>query len=348
MSRLSKNQKNNVWRLPVLLLHNREHDFKQGNFLNNTTSGNDLDIVKEIINSSIKGSIPIIKESVDSLVNSNGKMLRPSFLIISSRLGTPDPDKIYRLAAAVELLHIASLIHDDIIDDSDKRRGKPALHRIYGRRNAVLVGDYLFSKSFALLAANTSIENGASMARIMGRICEGEINQNISILSQDFTVRSYTRRIMAKTALMFILSFHIGAAESGCSMEMQSVLRKIGYNIGMSFQIIDDILDYTGSEKLLGKPSGNDLKAGIYTAPLILVMNKNDSILKHLVKKRPYSRRTIMKIIKKTIELGGIEEAESRAALYSKRALKEINNLPEGYTKETLKKMTENLLYRDY
>ncbi|MDX9800479.1 MAG: polyprenyl synthetase family protein [Spirochaetia bacterium] len=316
--------------------------------MNNSLPGNDLDIVKEIINSSIKGTIPVIKESVDSLVNSNGKMLRPSFLIISSRLGTPEPDKIHKLAAAVELLHIASLIHDDIIDDSDKRRGKPAIHRIYGKRNAVLIGDFLFSKSFALLAANTSTGNGAEMARIMGRICEGEINQNISIFTDDFTVRSYTRRIMAKTALMFMLSFHIGAAESGCSVELQSILKRIGYNIGMSFQIIDDILDYTGSETLIGKPSGNDLKAGIYTAPLIFVINKNDSALKTLVRKRPYSRRTILKIINKTIELGGITEAEERAAIYSKRALKEINLLPEGYTKESLKKITMDLLYRDH
>lgn len=308
----------------------------------------DLEKVRKIIISSADNSIPIIKKCISSITDSGGKMLRPVFLIVCSRIGLNDQEKIYKLAAAVELLHISSLIHDDIIDDADKRRGKPAVHKVYGIKNSVLIGDFLFSRSFSLLAENTSAENGASMAKIAGKICEGEIEQNISASIKDYSMRSYLRRITAKTAILFILSFHLGAVESGCSKELQSTLRKIGYNTGMAFQIIDDILDFTGSENRMGKPAGNDLKTGTITAPIIFAVRTDSSLSGRLRKKIPRTKKQTAGIIKEIINLGAIEQSRKLAAVYTERAMRELENLPEGYTRETLNKMIRDLLLRDY
>ena len=316
--------------------------------LQNLQLDDDIKIIKEIIISSADNSIPMVQSCIESIVNSGGKMLRPAFLIISSRIGQPDQDKIYKLAAGVELLHISSLIHDDIIDGSDKRRQKPAVHKVYGMKNSVLLGDYFFSKSFSLLAENTVIENGDSIGKVAGKICESEIVQNLEAIERNFGMRSYIRRITAKTAILFTLCFHLGAVESGCSGEIQSTLRKIGYNTGIAFQIIDDILDYTASEDIIGKPVGSDLKNGIITAPAVFAANMDNSLKERISKKKNLSKREIVKIIKQIDKLGAIDMARDLASKYTDRSLREIASLPDSYTKESLEIIIKELLLRKY
>lgn len=292
--------------------------------------------------------MPLVKECVDTLLEGNGKMLRPLFLILSAGMGSIEAERMYKLAAGVELLHMASLVHDDIIDNSSTRRHKPTLHTIYGKRTAVLMGDYLFSKSFTLLASNTSSGNESVMTRIMEKICEGEIQQNVSILEKQCSMRTYRRQISAKTALLFALSFYLGASESGCNQEEIMRLRRTGYNIGMSFQLIDDILDYTGSEGTLGKPRCSDLKEGIYTAPLICSLKSGDKELAKLVQRYPFSRRTRNRILQKTRELGGIEASREIAQRYSQRALREIGCLTQNTNRDKIENLVKNLLDRDF
>ena len=308
----------------------------------------DLERVREIILSSAEDSIPVVRECIGSITASGGKMLRPLFLIISSRIGTPDHESVYRLAAGVELLHISSLIHDDIIDNSDTRRGIPAAHKVYGVKNGVLLGDYFFSKSISLLAENKDIENSADAARIVSRICESEILQNMSNTEKDFRLRTYIRHITGKTAALFILSFHLGAAEAGCSGELQSTFRKIGYNTGIAFQIIDDILDFSGKEKKLGKPVGNDLKNGIITAPAIFAVQDDPSMIKLLNCRKIFNKWRIEKFIRMAERNGSVKRARDLAASYTERALKEIKNLPDGKVQDSLYELVCSLLVRDY
>ena len=308
----------------------------------------DLERVREIILSSAEDSIPVVRECIGSIVESGGKMLRPLFLIISSRIGTPDTESVYRLAAGIELLHISSLIHDDIIDNSDTRRGIPAAHKAYGVKNGVLLGDYFFSKSISLLAEKKVIENGADAAKIVSRICESEILQNTESSEKDFRLRTYIRHITGKTAALFILSFHLGASEAGCSNDHLSAFRKIGYSTGIAFQIIDDILDFSGKEKKLGKPVGNDLRNGIITAPAIFAVQDDPSMI-NLLKNGSFSnKKRIDKFIRLAEKNGSLKKARDLATLYTDRALREIMNLPEGAVRSSLYELVSSLLVRDY
>ena len=307
-----------------------------------------IEKVKEIIALSSENSAPPVRNYISSLLEGGGKMLRPSFVILASEFGNNDRDRILNIAAAVEMLHMASLVHDDIIDNSDTRRNRPTAMKLFGSRISVLLGDYIFSKSFALLAENSISENRETSALLMSRICDGEIRQNSSRFSDDFSMRSYRRRITAKTALLFMISLYLGASESSCSSSLLSLFKRIGYNIGMSFQITDDILDYTGSEKTTGKPAGNDLKEGIYTAPFLHSLDTENRELRRLLKRKPWSNSQRKKIIKLVEETGGIDEARKTASIYTERALREIDRLPECASKNTLRKITESLLIRSY
>ena len=186
-------------------------------------------------------------------------MLRPAFVLLASRFGMPDKDRMIRIAAAVEMLHMATLVHDDIIDAAPVRRGVPSLHALRGPRTAVLVGDWLFVSCFSLIADLAGHENARSLAHMVARICGSEISQSADKYVLNTSVRRYLRRIAGKTAALFALAFHVGAAESGCEAPLAGLLRRLGYNLGMGFQIIDDILDFTRDRSETGKPTGNDL-----------------------------------------------------------------------------------------
>ena len=308
----------------------------------------DLEKVREIILSTADGSIPVVRECIESIAASGGKMLRPMFLILSSRIGPSDPEKVYRLAAGVELLHISSLIHDDIIDNSHTRRGKPAVHKVYGVKNGVLLGDYFFSRSISLLTEKRLIEKSDAAALTVSRICESEIIQNMENKEKDFRLRTYIRHITGKTAALFILSFHLGSVEGGCSAGLQSVFRKIGYNTGIAFQIIDDILDFTGSENKVGKPVGNDLRNGIITAPAIFAVQIEPELVDLLNQKSFFNQKRIDRFIRRAEINGAIEKSRKLASMYTDRALKEIMNLPEGDVRKALYELVSSLLVREY
>ena len=307
----------------------------------------DLEKVREVILSASEGSIPVVRECIESIVASGGKMLRPLFLILSSRIGGADRERVYRLAAGIELLHISSLIHDDIIDNSSTRRGIPSVHKVYGVKNGVLLGDYFFSQSISLLTEKMMIENSSAAAKTVSRICESEILQNIDNAEKDFRLRTYIRHITGKTAVLFILSFHLGAVEGGCSGELQSVFRKIGYNTGIAFQIIDDILDFTGRENKVGKPVGNDLRNGIITAPAIFAVQEDPSMVNLLSSYNLFNKSKINKFISMAVKNGAIEKSRKLASSYTDRAIKEIGNLPEGDVKTALHELVSSLLVRD-
>lgn len=318
-------------------------------FWNNYPSINsDLENVVEIMKSNAASSEKIIEDALLNLINSGGKLLRPGFLLISGRFGEYDSQKMCTLAAVIEMLHMATLVHDDIVDDAKTRRGRETVQSKYGKDYAVFIGDILFSRCFMALSNNVSMENMKLLSEAIFKICTGEIEQYSSHFSQEVNVKKYFRRIAAKTAALFSLSFYIGAYESGCSYELIANLSKIGYDIGMAFQIIDDILDYTAESSVIGKPSANDLKEGIFTLPLILAIKKDKSQLAPILSKEAYADEDIYKIINICNDLGCINKARSVAKKYTDRAFKRINKLPEGTHKQVLIEITRKLLWREY
>ncbi len=308
----------------------------------------ELSNVNEILRKNAKCSQNKIENSLLELVDSGGKMLRPAFVLLSGQFGKYDAPKLYNLGAVVEMLHMATLIHDDVVDDAPLRRGSATVQSKYGKDYAVFMGDYLFSKCFMLLSQNTSMENIKQISKVVSRICVGEIDQFSYQFIPNTSIKKYLKRIGAKTSALFALSFYIGASESGCNEKMCKNLGRLGYNIGMAFQIMDDILDYSGDEKTVGKPVGNDLKQGVFTLPLIYALRNEKNGLMSILNKDTYTEKDIKVIIEKTKSLKGVEKAKKLAERYTEKAFKQIAELPDTESKETLKGITERLLNRDY
>jgi heptaprenyl diphosphate synthase len=310
---------------------------------------NDLKKVSDIILSSVSSKNQIINDALSLLFETQGKQLRPGLLLIASQFGNIETDKALHLAAALEMLHAATLIHDDIIDDSPLRRGMPTIQAKYGKKDAVLIGDFLLSRSFLLAAEYTSPEQALHLSKVISIICTMEIEQNTSRFQFDHSIRKYFRKIMGKTALLFSLSCYVGSHEAKAPEAITGTLRRIGYNIGMAFQIIDDILDYSGNENLVRKPLGIDLKAGIVTLPLISALqNDANGKLAALCSVQNFQTADFSGIIHMVKDLGGIERAESYAQKFTKRALQEITKLPNNNSRELLEKLTNKLLVRNY
>ncbi len=309
----------------------------------------EIEKVKEIILENSKCKDKVIENSIAELVKSGGKMLRPAFTIIASNFGDYNEERSRALASVMEMFHMATLVHDDIIDEAQFRRGKETIQSKYGKNYAVYIGDYLFCLCFKILATTSSIERGIEVdTQVMSRICMGEIEQLNSRFNKNLSVKNYLKRTSGKTAELFSLSLYIGAAESGCDKKTCRLFWNIGHNVGMAFQIIDDILDYVATDKQIGKKTGNDIKEGIYTLPLILAMDKNPKIFDRVLKDDEYTNDEVNSIIKLVEENGGIEGAMKIAQKYSKKAFRDINKLPDNEYKVILKEITEKLLDRSY
>lgn len=309
----------------------------------------EIESVKNIIAKNAKCKDKIIENSIIELLNSGGKMLRPSFTIIASHFGEYNKERTHALASVMEMFHMATLVHDDIIDEAKTRRGKETVQSKYGKNYAVYIGDYLFCLCFKILATTSSIERGIEVdTHVMSRICMGEIDQLNSRFKRNVSVKDYLKRTSGKTAELFSLSFYIGAAESLCDKKTCRLFWKIGHNIGMAFQIIDDILDYTSDDKILGKQAGRDLKEGLYTLPLILSMKKYPQVFDSLLDKEYYNDEDIKEIINKVKEYKGIEKAIDIANKYTEKAFRDIKKLPENEYRNILLDVTEKLLLRNY
>ncbi|TZE83606.1 polyprenyl synthetase family protein [Calorimonas adulescens] len=287
----------------------------------------------------------LIGSAISTMVSAGGKRLRPALTIASAHFGEYNMDEIMRIASSIEILHMATLIHDDIIDEAKTRRSMETMHQKYGVNVAIFAGDYLFSTSFSILSVKEDVDTLVHIASIIKSVCEGEIEQYCSRFSKDMSVYKYLRRIRSKTALLFMLSCELGANISHCSRDVTNSLKRFGMFLGMAFQIKDDILDYIGDETKIGKPVGNDLKDGIYTLPLIYAMEKdNNGKLKDLLYNQPYE---IEKIIELVIKYGGIKYAEDLMDKYSKKAKEELNKLPHNEFRDFLFELTDDLVNRE-
>lgn len=308
----------------------------------------ELQEVAKFMKQNTKCKDKFIENSILELIESGGKMLRPAFLIISSKWGKKENRKTTALASVVEIMHMATLVHDDVIDDSKTRRGIETVQSKYGKDYAVYIGDYLFCICFKLLASEASLESIKIDSKSMSRICLGEIQQLNSKFDCKLSIKEYLSRISGKTAELFSLSMYVGAAESGCSEKLSREFWNIGHNVGMAFQIIDDILDYTGNDKSIKKSSMNDIKQGIFTLPLILAYNENPRDIKRYLKKDSFSDEEVQNLIKAVKDNKGIEKAIDLANKYTQKAFKRIQKLPENEYKKILIEIIEVLLVRKY
>lgn len=309
---------------------------------------NELKSVVSLIKKQAKCKDKKIENSILELVESGGKLLRPAFVLIGSKFGDGDTAKSVPTAAVIEMLHMATLVHDDVIDDSKLRRGMETVQSKYGKDYAVYIGDYLFCGCFKIIATHSSLHALKVDSRAMTRICVGEVDQLNSRFSMNLSVKNYLSRISGKTAELFSISLYLGAAEANADESVSKELKNIGHNLGMAFQIIDDILDYEGSDESIKKSAGNDLKQGIYTIPFIYAYKNNKNAFKDFINKEEYSDEEVSEIIKIVKENGGIKDSNDLAEKYIKKCFKGIERLPDNEYKLILKEIAEWLLIRTY
>ena len=294
-----------------------------------------------------------VEQVIFDLLHSGGKLLRPAYFILFSRFGdteTLNDKKTTHVAASLEVLHMATLVHDDIIDDSPTRRGTQTVQSKYGKDIAVYTGDFLFAVYFGLLAETTESVAAIKLnAFVMRRILLGELDQMHLRYNTEITLRQYLRNITGKTAQLFSLSCLQGAKTGKADLAVITSSQHIGHNIGIAFQILDDILDYTQNSKTLKKPVLEDMRQGVYSLPLILALRKHKKAFESYLSKGPdMSAEDIQAVVDLVETYQGIEEAQKLAERYTNKALSAINRLPERPEKAVLYHLTEQLLHRNY
>lgn len=299
----------------------------------------DLDYIESSLNQIIQANHHVLREASTELLNAGGKRIRPVFVLLAGQLGTYHPEEIKKAAMALELIHMATLVHDDVIDDAELRRGKPTIKHIYGNRVAMYTGDYILARA---LEEITTLENAKihrALSKTLVDVAIGEIEQIKDKFNWDQTLRDYLRRIKRKTALLIATSCELGAIISGISERDVKRLYRYGYYIGMSYQIIDDILDFTASSKQLGKPAGNDLLQGNITLPILYGMHDKelDELLQKTFKNpdtvTPEDMKQVINALKQT---DAIEKSYHLSELYLEKALATLNGVPDCRAKQTL------------
>lgn len=309
----------------------------------------ELHLVKEYMLDSIEDTIPIIKQPIEELINAGGKALRPALVILGAQFGKYQKERIIPIAACVEFLHTATLIHDDIIDEAKLRRGVESVQSKYSKDVAVLVGDFVFAKVFELLAGDYPAEMLKNLSKSILQICNGELTQYSYRYSDDIDFDKYIEIIAGKTAALFSMSLFAGAYEAGVKNYAMRNLSKIGYCIGMMFQIIDDCLDYNQDTETLGKSAVNDIKQGYITLPMYYALqNDPQKNLHSLIFDSQLSEQNIQNIKSMVIELGGVKKAQQKAEEYKNDAKKALKRLKKSEHRDTLEYIIDSMMSRSY
>ncbi|WP_125711104.1 polyprenyl synthetase family protein [Lacticaseibacillus porcinae] len=309
----------------------------------------ELTATLQLIQQEIKPQNTKVADALVDMINAGGKLLRPAYCLLFSQFAkNRDADKMIALAAAVEALHNATLVHDDIIDKSSVRRGLPTISAQFGEDVAVYAGDYLFVVCFKLIAKYASdLKSVQQDAGSMERLLNGELEQMATRYNYDMTIDQYLNQVSGKTGQLFALSSFIGTYESGQPLRFAKKVEKIGLNIGVAFQLLDDILDYTADSQTLGKPVHEDMKQGVYSAPLILAMSQNRAaFLPYLQKQKAMTADDLQAVMQLVTQYRGVQRARAMAQDYTDQALKGLNTLPDVPAKQTLIRLTTQLLNR--
>ena len=310
----------------------------------------ELNCFETSFNSALKSKIPLLDRILKYVIKSKGKQIRPMFVLLSSAIFGEINDKTYRAASLIELLHTATLVHDDVVDDADKRRSFFSINAIWKNKIAVLVGDYLLSKGLLLSIKNKDFEILEILSEAVSDMSEGELLQIEKARKLDIDESIYFDIIKRKTASLISSSFAAGAFAATQNVTIANQMKIIGEKVGIAFQIKDDLFDY-GKAKI-GKPTGNDIKEKKMTLPLIYTLKNCDkptrTKIKYIFKNREKKANEISYIIDKVIEHGGIEYAENQMNLYYNEALQLIEELPDNEARTHFKNLVNFTIKRKY
>lgn len=291
----------------------------------------------------------LLSQSATHLFRAGGKRLRPAFALLAAKSYAEDVSPVIPLAVALELAHGATLIHDDVVDGSYTRRGRPTVRMIWGDRVSAHTGDYLLAKAMIMVSEyrNPLVIN--ELARACVKMCEGEMIQMRGAYRSD--LRNYLYRIRCKTGYLIEASCKLGAVTIGAPRAFYHPLGRYGHYLGMAFQITDDILDMVADESELGKPVGSDLRQGLVTLPAIHVLGqdrKEAARLRAIVKTRVKTDEDVREAIGLIRERGGIEYARRVAGLYLEKAVRKLGSLPDTPALRNLREIAEFIRVRNF
>ncbi len=306
----------------------------------------DLAKVRDQLGSISKINFVWLSEQLSYLVKGGGKGIRPALTLLSGKFYQYNLNYLAPMATAVELMHTATLVHDDAIDRSVVRRGKPTINKMWGEDIAILLGDYLFAKAGESVADTQSPRVIKLFSQTLAIISSGELNQYLSAFKLEQTREHYLHRISSKTASLFSLSTESGAILSEAPEESVERLKGYGYNLGIAFQVVDDILDFIGTEETLGKPVGSDLAQGTLTLPAMLLLEHypQDNPVKRVSESR--DKKYVQTAIEMIRNSSIVPECYKVAAEYCSKACRSLNALPDNPARQALTQLADYVINR--
>ena len=293
------------------------------------TVASDFNAVNKTIHEQLASNVPMVEKVAEHIIDSGGKRLRPMLVLLSGGLAGKIDHRHHLLASIIEFLHTATLLHDDVVDKSDMRRGKPTANANWGNSPSVLVGDFLYARSFEMLVKLGNLDVMARLSATTRVIAEGEVMQLMNVKNPNTSEQQYMEVITGKTAILFQASAETAGIISGYTPEQNQALADYGLNLGLAFQLIDDVLDYAGDSQTLGKNVGDDLAEGKPTLPLIHAMEHGTedekSIIRECIRKGGLVHLdTVLDIIKRTESLEYVTAKAEQHAHQAKECLNQF------------------------
>jgi octaprenyl-diphosphate synthase len=310
--------------------------------------GQDMLAVDRIITQRLSSGVPLVGQVSQHIILAGGKRLRPVLLLLmAGALGYQGSDH-HKLAAVIEFIHTATLLHDDVVDDSQLRRSKPTANALFGNPASVLVGDFLYSRAFQMMVECQNMRILDIVSEATNVIAEGEVMQLMNMHDASLTEQNYLDVIRSKTAKLFEASTRLPAVLTGSSPEVEAACAAYGQALGTAFQVIDDVLDYDGVAAVMGKNLGDDLREGKATLPLIIAMQRGTAeecaLVKHAIENgEVQALQTIAEIVRHT---GAMQATRDAASEQAQLALAALTHFPDTPYKQAMAELAEQLLNR--
>ncbi|MCG9065543.1 polyprenyl synthetase family protein [Laribacter hongkongensis] len=305
--------------------------------------------VDQVIRRSLHSDVVLIRQVAEYIIGAGGKRLRPALLILAARaLGCQGP-AVHEQAAMIECIHTATLLHDDVVDESDKRRGRDTANAMFGNAASVLVGDFLYTRAFQMMVHTHSLRVLEIMAEATNIIAEGEVMQLLNIGNTDLTETEYLQVIQYKTAKLFEAAGRVGALLAGATPAQEAALAGYGMHLGTAFQIIDDVLDYSGDAATIGKSLGDDLAEGKTTLPLIYVMQHGSPDQAAVVRGalQAADRERFDAVLSAVQSTSALDYAHGQAVAAAQRAVAALAGLPDSEARQALTELALLSVERD-
>lgn len=310
----------------------------------------DIRYIESLLDETVRSGETELNDAALHLLKAGGKRLRPVFVLLAGRFGDYDLERLSRVAVALELIHMATLVHDDVIDDAATRRGQPTVKAKWDERMAMYTGDYILGKALTVASELDEPEIHRILSHAMVQMVIGEMEQLRMFYRLDQSVRDYLLRIRRKTALLIAVSCQLGAIAAGVPSALSHRLYAFGYNAGMAFQIRDDILDFQGTEKQLGKPPGSDMRQGNITLPVLYAM-KDPAVrlaVEDATRSEPPDEAALSRAIALVRKHPGLLEADALSRRYVGKAVRALSALPDSAAKDDFAAIAKFLTDRTF